>query len=343
MICSVRELGHRRRPRRHPGARRRTPAKPGDDALDVLGLRDAVLDIAVTSDRGVLPVDARPGPRGGGRARRRVPRRRRDGDRAARRRWRLPGARSTIRPAATGSPRARSPVSTRHAPTPDWMARRLRQCGMRSISLAVDVTNYVMLETGPAAARLRPRQADRPDRRAPGASRARQLTTLDGVDAHARPRRPASSPTTAGAIALAGVMGGASTEIGPRPRDVVLEAAHWDPASISRAVRRHKLPSEAAKRFERGVDPEIAAVALQRCVDLLVEHGGASAGPGFTVVGDGPPPAPIALRSRLPGRRWPACPSQADVVRRSWQPSAARSSTGTEPCSRSPRRPGVPT
>jgi len=96
-----------------------------------------------------------------------------------------------------------------------------------------------------------------------------------------------------GPIALAGVMGGASTEISGKTTDIVLEAAHWEPASISRAVRRHKLLSEAAKRFERGVDPAIAAVALQRCVDLLVEHGGALAVDGFTVVGDGP--APVAI------------------------------------------------
>jgi phenylalanyl-tRNA synthetase beta chain len=81
---------------------------------------------------------------------------------------------------------------------------------------------------------------------------------------------------------------------------VVLEAAHWDPASISRAVRRHKLPSEAAKRFERGVDPQIAAIALQRCVELLVEHGGATAAPGFTVVGNGPEPVVIRLPSDRP-------------------------------------------
>jgi phenylalanyl-tRNA synthetase beta chain len=82
---------------------------------------------------------------------------------------------------------------------------------------------------------------------------------------------------------------------------VLLEAAHFDPASISRAVRRHKLPSEAAKRFERGVDPAMAPVALQRCVDLLVEHGGASAVAGSTVVGDGPVPAPIELPAGRPG------------------------------------------
>ncbi|MCW2522933.1 MAG: pheT, partial [Frankiales bacterium] len=98
-----------------------------------------------------------------------------------------------------------------------------------------------------------------------------------------------------GPIALAGVMGGGSTEISDSTTDIVLEAAHWDPASIARAVRRHKLPSEAAKRFERGVDPAIAAVALQRAVDLLVEHGGARPAPGFTVVGSGPAPVQIPL------------------------------------------------
>ena len=97
-------------------------------------------------------------------------------------------------------------------------------------------------------------------------------------------------------------MGGASTEIDAGTADIVLEAAHWEPTSIARAVRRHKLPSEAAKRFERGVDPEIAGVALQRCVDLLVEHGGAMAAPGFTVVGAGPAPVEIQLRVESPGQ-----------------------------------------
>ena len=103
-----------------------------------------------------------------------------------------------------------------------------------------------------------------------------------------------------GPIGLAGVMGGASTEISELTTDVVLEAAYFTPARISRAVRRHRLPSEAAKRFERGVDPQIAGVALQRCVDLLVEHGGAQPVPGFTVVGDGPAPVEIALGAQRP-------------------------------------------
>jgi phenylalanyl-tRNA synthetase beta chain len=179
------------------------------------------------------------------------------------------------------------------ARTPSWMARRLRQCGMRPISLAVDVTNYVMLETGqPLHAFDRAALTG-----AIGVRRARSgevLTTLDDVE---RTLDPADMVVTddTGPIALAGVMGGASTEIGSATTDVVLEAAHWDPSSIARTGRRHRLASEASRRFERGVDPEIAGVALQRCVDLLVEHGGASALPGYTVVGDPTPVPTVAL------------------------------------------------
>ena len=75
-------------------------------------------------------------------------------------------------------------------------------------------------------------------------------------------------------LGLAGVMGGAETEVGPGTTDVLIEAAHFDPISIARSARRHRLPSEAAKRFERGVDPRLAGVAAQRVVDLLVELGG---------------------------------------------------------------------
>ncbi len=110
-------------------------------------------------------------------------------------------------------------------------------------------------------------------------------------------------------------MGGASSEITEATTDVVLEAAHWDPSSIARAVRRHRLPSEAAKRFERGVDPAVAAVALARCVELLVEYGGASAVDGFTVAGAGPAPVeinfPVARAGQLAGR-----PIDADTVER---------------------------
>jgi phenylalanyl-tRNA synthetase beta chain len=178
------------------------------------------------------------------------------------------------------------------------MARRLRQAGMRPISLTVDVANYVMLETGQPLHTF-----DRAKLTGPiGVRRAmagEKLTTLDGA---ARALDPDDLVVTddSGPIALAGVMGGASTEIDETTTDIVLEAAHWDPASIARAVRRHKLPSEASKRFERGVDPAIADVALQRCVDLLSEHGGATGVDGFTVVGGDPAPALIALLATRP-------------------------------------------
>jgi phenylalanyl-tRNA synthetase beta chain len=103
-----------------------------------------------------------------------------------------------------------------------------------------------------------------------------------------------------GAIALAGVMGGASTEISAETSDVVLEAAHWEPGSIARTARRHKLPSEASRRFERDVDPQIAGAALQRCVDLLVEYGCATPADGYTVVGDPAPLPVIALPATRP-------------------------------------------
>ena len=324
MICSVRELGIGVD---HTGILVLAPdaGKPGDDALDVLGLREAVLDIAVTSDRSYC-LSVRGLAREAGAA--------------------LDVAFHDVAETVTvptadeqgypvnvadlaGCDRFSARVVTGldpAAPSPEWMVRRLQQCAVRSISLAVDVTNYVMLETGQPlhafdrsrlAGPLGVRRAD------PG----EQLTTLDGV---ARRLDPDDLVVTddSGAIALAGVMGGASTEIGPSTTDVVLEGAHWDPASISRAVRRHKLPSEAAKRFERGVDPEIAAVALQRCVGLLIEHGGATAGPGFTVVGDGPPPALIALRARLAGEV-AGIPIEADVVQRKLQIVGCQV-TGTE-------------
>jgi phenylalanyl-tRNA synthetase beta chain len=294
MICSVRELGIGDE---HSGilVLPADSAKPGDDALDVLGLRDAVLDVAVTTDRGyclsirglareaaaALDVPFRdvtvPTPEPDGRAYEVHIDEPSGCDRFSAR-------------AVTGLDPA--------APSPEWMVRRLRQCGIRSISLAVDVTNYVMLETG------QPLHAfDRAKLQGPiGVRRARpgeKLTTLDDV---VRTLDPDDMVVTddSGPIALAGVMGGASTEISDATTDVVFEAAHWDPDSIARAVRRHKLPSEAARRFERFVDPEIAGTALARCVDLLVTHGGATAVEGYTVVGRPAEPPLIAMAVERP-------------------------------------------
>src|SRR3712207_4826500 len=153
------------------------------------------------------------------------------------------------------------------------MRRRLAQSAVRSISLAVDVTNYVMLELG------QPMHAF--DRDAvPGPIVARlaregeRLPTLAGADRVLSPDDLLITDDT-GPIGLAAVMGGASTEIGDGTRTVLLEAAHWEPTGVARTARRHRLPSEAAKRFERGVDPEMTVVALARAADLLCEYGGA--------------------------------------------------------------------
>jgi phenylalanyl-tRNA synthetase beta chain len=287
MICSVRELGIGDD---HAGilVLGAHSGKPGSDALDTLGLRDAVLDVAITTDRGYTMsirglaresaaalgvafhdfAPALPAVDGGA--------------------YEI----SVDVPAGCDRFSARAVTGLDPAtPTPEWMAARLRACGMRSISLAVDVTNYVMLETGQplhAFDRAKLSGAMRVRRAADGES----LVTLDGETRVLHPDDLVVTDAT-GPIALAGVMGGASTEIGGGTTDVVLEAAHWNPASIARTARRHKLASEASRRFERDVDPAVAGVALQRCVDLLVEYGGAADAGGYTVVGAGPVPVTI--------------------------------------------------
>jgi phenylalanyl-tRNA synthetase beta chain len=257
---------------------------PGVDARDVLGMGDTVFEISVTPDRGyclsirglareiatALGVASRAMPEADGQA--------------------YPVAVEDASGCDQFSVRGVSGLDP-SAPSPAWMQHRLRAAGMRSISLIVDVTNYVMLETG------QPLHAfDRARVSGPlGVRRAEvgeKLTTLDGT-VRALDADDLVVTDDSGPVALAGVMGGASTEIVATTTEVLLEAAHWEPSSIARAVRRHRLPSEAAKRFERGVDPAIAGVALQRCVDLLVELGGAVAAPGYTVVGPGPAPVEI--------------------------------------------------
>ena len=190
-------------------------------------------------------------------------------------------SRWTTRP-ARGSWPAASTASTPAAPSPWWLQRRLLAAGMRPISLVVDVTNYVMLELGQPlhaydAARLTGGIAVR------RARAGETLTTLDDVERRLDPD-DLLIVDDSGPIGLAGVMGGASTEIGEAAEggtiDVVLEAAHFDPAVIARAARRHKLPSEASRRFERVVDPQLPPVAAERAARLLVEHGGGTIAAG---------------------------------------------------------------
>ncbi|MGH3470961.1 MAG: phenylalanine--tRNA ligase subunit beta [Nocardioidaceae bacterium] len=185
-------------------------------------------------------------------------------------------------------------------PSPRWLARRVALAGMRPISLAVDVTNYVMLELGNPI-----HGYDRGALRGPiRVRRARQgetLVTLDGVTRELA-EEDLLITDDRGPIGLAGVMGGAATELGQATTDLVIEAAHFDPVTIARAARRHRLPSEASRRFERGVDPTIAAVAARRVADLLVEFGGGEVAATGTVVGVPRERPAIAMASDLPSR-----------------------------------------
>ncbi len=155
-------------------------------------------------------------------------------------------------------------------PTPPWMISRLKLAGMRSISLAVDITNYVMLELG------QPTHAYDLDKLKGGITvrRAKAGETLKTLDGQIRKLdiEDLLICDDSGPIGLAGVMGGESTEVDSNTRNVLIEAANFDPISIARSARRHKLTSEASKRFERGVDPMMADNAAARVVQLLEVH-----------------------------------------------------------------------
>jgi len=196
-----------------------------------------------------------------------------------------------------------------NAPTPDWMSRRLQASGMRSISLAVDVTNYVMLELGQP---LHAFDADKLTlplvvRRAQAGEK---LTTLDDVERVLDPQDLVIADGEGGSrvLAIAGVMGGATSEVTETTTNVLIEAAHFHPVSVARSARRHKLPTESSKRFERGVDYQLAPVAAQRAADLLVRYGGGGYGP-ITEIDRTQAPAPIEFAldaaSRLTGVDYP--------------------------------------
>jgi phenylalanyl-tRNA synthetase beta chain len=186
------------------------------------------------------------------------------------------------------------------APTPRWLARRVQLAGMRPISLAVDVTNYVMLELGQPIhgydkGSLRGAIVVR------RAVQGERLTTLDGVDRELDPEDLVIADDS-GPIGLAGVMGGETTEMGAATADIVIEAAHFDPVTVMRTARRHKLPSEASKRFERGVDPTLGALAARRVVELLVEYGGGSVVDAATVIATVADPTVVQMPIDLPAK-----------------------------------------
>ena len=198
------------------------------------------------------------------------------------------------------------------ATSPAWLRRRLVLAGMRPISLAVDVTNAVMLECGQPlhAFDLGALHGEVVVRRAAPGER---LTTLDGQDRALDPEDLLITDDR-GPIALAGVMGGGPTEVTGATTSLLVESAHFAPRRIARTARRHRLPSEASRRFERGVDPALAAAAAEAAVRLLVDLGGATAGPVTDVDTRAPQPVldlPVGEPERLAGR-----PYAPEVVRR---------------------------
>lgn len=198
------------------------------------------------------------------------------------------------------------------AQVPDWMKNRLKLAGMRSISIAVDITNYVMLELGQPlhAYDVAKLTGGITVRRAKGGEK---LETLDGKVRSLDPEDLLITDES-GPIGIAGVMGGASTEVTDSTTIVMLEAAVFDPISIARSARRHKLPSEASKRFERGVDPELAPFAAARAAQLLIElAGGRLSGVGaeFNEVTKRPG---IAMELAFPERHVGVAYSQAEII-----------------------------
>ncbi len=297
MICSARELGLGED---HDGiiVLPADAGEPGDDARDVLGLREEVIEFEINPDRAYalsLRGIAREAALGFDApytdpADREVPAPNGDGY-----------------PVVVDDPDGCPVFAARivsgfdpTAPTPEWMVQRLAQCGQRSISLAVDVTNYVMLELG------RPIHGYDADKlsgpiRVRRATEGERLTTLDGVD-RALSTEDLVVTDDSGIIGLGGVMGGETTEMSGTTTRILVEAAHWDAVSMFRTGKRHRLTSEAGKRNERGVDPVITPAAADRVVELLVEHGGGTAEPGVTLVGEAAPRVAIAISADLPAR-----------------------------------------
>jgi phenylalanyl-tRNA synthetase beta chain len=309
MICSATELGLGDD---HTGilVLDEPDLKPGTDAAPVLHLREEVLDIAVTADRGYClsirgiaresaqavdvsftdPVD------------RVVPAETPSGYPVELQSGACP---LFVALTVTGIDRSR--------PSPRWLARRVQLAGMRSISLAVDITNYVMLETGQPIHAYDAELLDGPIvvRKA---AEGEKLTTLDDV---VRPLHPDDLLITdaSGPIGLAGVMGGATTELSSSTRNVVIEAAHFDAMTIARTSRRHKLSSEASRRFERGVDPQASYAAAHRVAELLVEHAGGTLLAAETVRGTVPPRPSTTIADTLPSQILGTDVDHASVVR----------------------------
>jgi phenylalanyl-tRNA synthetase beta chain len=313
MICAVDELGIGED---HSGILVLPPDTPlGVDFVDYAGLRDDVLEITVTPDRGYA-VSVRgvarelasayqvpftdpaqtfvPGEDASG-IDATAPAQ--DGGTGNARPWPAEIAdptacdRFVLREVRGFDPRARTPL---------WMTVRLARCGVRSVSLAVDVTNYLMIELGQplhAFDRAKLNGTVIVRRARPGET----LTTLDHVTRTLYPDDILITDDT-GPISMAGTMGGLATEIDDDSTDIVIEGAHFSDTGTAKMSRRHRLHSEASYRFERGTDRELPPRATARAAALLASLGGATIVPGLTHAQVPHPPVTISLAADYPDR-----------------------------------------
>jgi phenylalanyl-tRNA synthetase beta chain len=310
MICSVRELGIGDD---HGGIMVLAADTPvGADFVELAGMRDEVLDISLTPDRGyaasirgiardlsiVFDVAFHDPAH--------VP---------------LPSADGPGYPASIGDPTACDRFVLREirdfdpaARTPLTMMVRLARAGMRPVSLAVDITNYLMLELGQPlhafdATKL---TGEIVVRRAAAGER---LETLDHVVRELHPDDILITDET-GPISMAGTMGGLTTEIDDDSTAIVIEAAHFSPMGTARMSRRHRLHSEASYRFERGVDAELPLYASAKAVRLFAELGGAAVSNGVTDVSAPVADTTITMRADHPDRVAGTVYGRDTVVRR---------------------------
>lgn len=172
------------------------------------------------------------------------------------------------------------------APSPYRVQRRLKLAGMRPINCIVDATNYAMIEIGEP---LHAFDYDVLVKRAKGkavkiitraARPGEKLTTLDGIERELQPINVLVCDT-AGVLSIAGVMGGAESEVTERTRNVLLEAAAWNFINIRRTANAHNLHSEASFRFSRGVHPALAEIGLRRGLELMRQWSGGKVAPGI--------------------------------------------------------------
>jgi phenylalanyl-tRNA synthetase beta chain len=305
MLCSARELGLGRD---HAGLMTLAGEwEPGGSLVDALGLEDARLVVDVTPNRPELlshlgvARELAPGGAGDIRLRPFSGEEPRLEVREVERQGAIRGVRVVIED-GDECPRYMAAVvrGVRVGPSPEWLATRLRSVGLRPINNVVDATNYVLHELGQPlhAFDLRTLRggasADTGEAeiRVRRARQGEQLRTLDGVDRTLSDELLVIADADA-PVALAGVMGGEETEVGEGTTDILLECALFHPQRVRRAARGLGLTSDAAFRFERGVDPELQPRALRRVVDLVLAVAGGEADPEALDVRPAPYQRPV--------------------------------------------------